>query len=204
VVALFGGSFDPIHFGHLNNADLIQQKFKFDKFLMLPCGDPPHKEKLLFNQQDRLKMLNLALQNYPNLRSDDFEFNNQISYTINTLKHFKNKYSNICFVMGSDSFLDLPNWDEFAKFSSLTNILVLNRDIKTNNLCGFEIENDIEKFKNSVGKVYFATNDLINISSTKIRSKIHYLEDLKNLVPQQVMKYINEYNTKTTNYSSLG
>jgi nicotinate-nucleotide adenylyltransferase len=198
MIAIFGGSFDPIHFGHLKNASQIQEKFNFDEFFMLPCGDPPHKEKLIFSQDDRLKMLKIALQNYPNLSVSDFEFNNQISYTINTLKHFKQKYNKICFVMGSDSFLDLSNWDEFEKFSSLTNILVLNRSINKNdnvkNLCGFEVEADIEKFKNSTGKVYFFENELINISSTTIRSKIHNLEELTNLTPPKVINHIKNIN----------
>jgi nicotinate-nucleotide adenylyltransferase len=198
MIAIFGGSFDPIHFGHLKNANQIQEKFNFDEFFMLPCGDPPHKEKLIFSQDDRLKMLKIALQDYLNLSVSDFEFNDKISYTINTLKYFKQKYNKICFVMGSDSFLDLSNWDEFEKFSSLTNILVLNRSINKNdnvkNLCGFEVEADIEKFKNSTGKVYFFENELINISSTTIRSKIHNLEELTNLTPPKVINHIKNIN----------
>lgn len=199
MIAIFGGSFDPIHFGHLNNAQYLQNLFNFDKFFMLPCGDPPHKDKLLFSQSDRLYMLNIALQDYPNLASNDFEFNNKISYTINTLKHFKKKYQKICFVMGGDSWCDLCNWDEFEKFADLTNIIVLHRGNITPNLLGFTEEDDITAFKQSVGKIYFAKNDLINISSTQIRSKIQHLENLDNLLPSAVIQYINERYTKTTN-----
>lgn len=199
MIALFGGSFDPIHFGHLNNAQYLQKLFNFDKFFMLPCGDPPHKDKLLFSQSDRLNMLNLALKDYPHLTSNDFEFNDKISYTINTLKYFKQKYHKICFIMGSDSFLDLPNWDEVEKFTQLTNIVVLNREDTSQNFCGFEVETNIEKFKKSTGKVYFAKNELINISSTQIRSKIQHLENLDSLLPRPVIQYINERYTKTTN-----
>lgn len=203
MIALFGGSFDPIHLGHLQNAYFLQQQFKFDEFFMLPCGDPPHKNGLLFSQRKRLEMLNLALLDYPSLSSNTFEFNNKKSYTTDTLQHFYKKYHSICFIMGSDSFIDLPNWEEFETFPALTNIIVLgrnNRDDKNiDNMCGFQIEDNIERFKNSVGKVHFAKNNLINISSTQIRRKIDNQENLRDFLPNQVIQYINEQHTKTTN-----
>ena len=125
----------------------MQSLFAFEKFIFLPCGNPPHKEKLLFSQKQRLEMLNLTLKNYNELQVSDFELNDKISYTDDTLKHFKQKYNKICFVLGSDSFLDLPNWDYYNSFNKITNILVIGRGDTINNTGDFKQTTDIVDFK---------------------------------------------------------
>lgn len=190
MIAIFGGSFDPVHFGHLNLATQVQDELEFEEFIFLPCGEPPHKEKLLFSQNKRLKILNLALNNSSKFMISDYEFNGKISYTIDTLRYFNKKYKNICFIMGSDSFMDMPNWEHYLEFKNLINILVIDRGVEITNLCEFQKTTNIDEFKNTIGKVYFFKNELINISSTIIRSKILQQENLSGFVPENIIKYI--------------
>jgi nicotinate-nucleotide adenylyltransferase len=193
MIALFGGSFDPVHFGHIHNADLVYKYAKIEKFIILPCGIPAHKDTLLFSPEQRLEFLQIALKDYQHLEIDDFEFNNQTNYTIDTLKHFSAKYKYLNFIMGSDSFLDLATWDGYLEFKNLTNIIVINRNDKISNFYNFELAQNIAELKNNLGKVYLIQNDFIDISSTKVREKIKQKQDLTPYIPQTIINKINEY-----------
>lgn len=197
MIGLFGGSFDPVHFGHLKNINLLSKYFVFDKLLLMPCGIPPHKNKLIFNQKHRLKMLQLAIKDCPNLQIEEIELNNKISYTIDTLEKLYKDYHNICFIMGADSFAKLNTWDGYKKFHKLINIIVLARDnIKVSNYHNFVCISDKKDLYNCTGKVYLFDSPLINISSTAIHGKIRNLENLTGLMPDSIIRYINEYTTK--------
>lgn len=193
MIALFGGSFDPVHLGHIHNADLVYKHCNIRKFIVLPCGKPAHKNNLLFSEEQRLELLQLALKDYSHLEVSTFEFNNQTNYTIDTLRHFAQQYGVINFVMGSDSFLDLPTWDEFEKFHTLTNIIIINRNDKISDYYQFEVVDTPQQLENGVGKVYCIDNDFIDISSTLVRTTIQQGGDISAYVLPAVREKINEY-----------
>jgi nicotinate-nucleotide adenylyltransferase len=111
-IVIFGGTFDPIHLGHLSVYKAIKKHYSPNKFIIVPSKKPPLKPYQPFaNAQDRINMIKLLFNSYKDVMISNFEIeqkNNQISYTINTLKHFKKKYpkAQIYLVLGTDRYQD--------------------------------------------------------------------------------------------------
>jgi nicotinate-nucleotide adenylyltransferase len=181
MIGFLGGSFDPIHYGHLNNARAIKRELNLQSLFLLPCQAPVHKNPLFFSTQSRLTMLKMALEEYPDLSLDTQEITrNTLSYTIDTLKNIKKQYphQNIYFIMGSDSLNSIKNWKDYSKLSHYAHLVVMPR---TSYL--------FSKYPTQLD-IYFAKTPLVDISSTTIRSKIHTHQDLSGLMPQSVINYI--------------
>lgn len=184
MIGVFGGSFDPVHYGHLHNARAIKQELGLDKLLLVPCKTPVHKQGLHFSTEQRLHMLALAVQTFSDLSIDTQEISRQApSYTIDTLKQIKQKYpqKKIFFIMGSDSFISLHTWKDYQQLSQYAQLVVLPRK-------GDKVQSDTT--------VYFAKTPLVDISSTQIRSKIDNHQNLSNnlsgLMPDSIIHYINQ------------
>ena len=113
MIGIFGGSFDPVHLGHLKTAKSIKKELNFERLFLLPCHDPVHKNSLHYSPKQRLEMLNLAIKDYPSLEIDTREIDREgNSYMIDTLaaltEEFKGK--TICLIIGMDSFLSFKKW----------------------------------------------------------------------------------------------
>lgn len=185
MIGFFGGSFDPIHYGHLQIAYAIKQELQLAELFLMPCKIPVHKEKLCFSTQQRLTMLNLALIEFTDLKIDTREINKQgDSWTIDTLKHIKKDYPNkkIFLIIGEDSFNELHTWKDYQQFSSYAQLVVLPRA-------------SVEQKNHVNSSVYFAKTPLINISSTQIRRKIHTHQNLSKLTPNSIIQYIQTLST---------
>lgn len=182
MIGFFGGSFDPVHYGHLQAARAIKKELKLNQLFLMPCKAPVHKDALQFSNKQRLKMLNLALVEFDDLQLDTREIDRQsASYTINTLKQIKNNYPNeeICLIMGEDSFNTLETWKDYQQFGDYAQLVVLPR---------LPLVEGAASYKD----VYFAKTPLVDISSTQIRSKIHNQQDLSRLLPENIIKYIEK------------
>ena len=113
-VCIFGGTFDPPHIGHLLIAQTVCEAENFDKILFMPANKPPHK-KIISGVEDRLAMLNIAIEGNPNFEISDMEIKRGgISYTIDTLRDIKSSVikeeDDLFYLIGSDSLIDLKNW----------------------------------------------------------------------------------------------
>lgn len=129
MIGFFGGSFNPVHFGHLEIGKQVKQRLKLDKLFLMPCY-PVHKKKLFFNNAQRLELLKTALKDYPMLEIDEREINNnRPTYSIDTLKKIKLDYpkQKIFFVMGADSYANIHTWKDYQQLSDYAQLVVVSR-----------------------------------------------------------------------------
>lgn len=205
MIGFFGGSFDPVHFGHLNNARAIKRLLNLSELYLMPCAKPVHKGELSFSNQARIEMLELAIQDYDELKIDLREINRKsASYTITSLIEIKRQYPDtpICLIMGMDSYVNLDSWKDYQDFAQYTHLVVLGRSGITNNRVAFESFNETQTINDlhqyPYGLVYFANTPMLDISSSMIRGKISTQSDLTGLMPDTLIHYINQHETKST------
>ena len=199
MIGIFGGSFDPVHLGHLKTAKSIKKELNFERLFLLPCHDPVHKNSLHYSPKQRLEMLNLAIKDYPSLEIDTREIDREgSSYMIDTLadltEEFKGK--TICLIIGMDSFLSFKTWKKWDEFARLVHLIILPRNtdgLVEKNLETFDLALDKSDLNiSSSGLLYFSNSELIDISSTDIRGKIASNQNLDGLMPSSVIKFLQK------------
>ena len=199
MIGIFGGSFDPVHLGHLKTAKSIKKELIFERLFLLPCHDPVHKNSLHYSPKQRLEMLNLAIKDYPSLEIDTREIDREgSSYMIDTLAELTEEFrgKTICLIIGMDSFLSFKTWKKWAEFARLVHLIVLPRNndrLAENNLETFDLALDkCDLNISSSGLLYFSNSELIDISSTDIRGKIASNQNLDGLMPSRVIKFLQK------------
>ena len=185
-VGLYGGTFDPIHNGHLLLAEWTREVLNLDKIIFIPAFKPPHKrEQFISDVQYRLQMLRLAIKNNPYFEISMLEIEkSNISYSIETILLFKKKYNltsqQLFFMIGADSLYDFPNWYHPDEICKNCTIVVYQR-------LGF----NFNEIKNQyVKKTTLIKTPIIQISSTKIRQHVSSGKSIKYMVPVQVEAFI--------------
>jgi len=187
-IGLFFGSFNPIHIGHLIIANHLVEHSKLDKIWFVVTPHNPHKNKsTLLDDNQRLTMVNLAVENYPKLTASNIEFKlPQPNYTVNTLVLIAEKYPEHTFspIMGEDNLKSFHKWKN-------SEVIVENHDIY---VYPRVVDGAIEH--NFIGHDKFHKIDapIIEISSSLIRKYIKGGKNFKPLVPESVWKYIDEMN----------
>ncbi|WP_353684863.1 nicotinate-nucleotide adenylyltransferase [Thermodesulfovibrio sp. 3907-1M] len=198
-IGLFGGTFNPIHYGHLRVAEEVREAFLLDKILFIPAGIPPLKKYDILQPMHRLKMTELAVKDNPFFEVSDFEAKQKKpSYTINTLTHLKKLYQNdtLFFIMGIDAFLELKSWHRYEELLRMVDFIVMSRP-GFDSLQNYELIEDEEaencfKIKNSDKKAFFISVFPFWISSTQIRKMIQNGKTIRYLVPEEVREYIEK------------
>jgi len=197
MIGIYGGSFDPIHLGHLKTATTLKTELQLDHLFLLPCCEPVHKDGLKYPSNDRLKMLNLALEKFSTLEIDSREIlRGGDSYMIDTLHELKQIYRDepICLIIGMDSFLKIKTWKDWQEFSKLVHLVILERqrfNIIDSSLDSFHNTKDVEELRlESNGLLYFSNCPKINISSRDIRDRIAANQNLDDLLPKSVINYL--------------
>tara|TARA_B110000003_G_scaffold7613_1_gene7863 strand:- start:158 stop:754 length:597 start_codon:yes stop_codon:yes gene_type:complete len=197
MIGVYGGSFDPVHFGHLKTANSIKNELNFERLFLLPCFEPVHKNSLHYSSIERLKMLSLAIKEFPSLEIDTREIDRGgSSFMIDTLIELLEEYkeNNICLIIGMDSFISFKTWKKWDQFASLVHLIVLPRisdQPSQNSLDTFELaidKNDLKIKPN--GLLYFSNSELIDISSTDIRDRIASNQNLDGLLPSSVINFL--------------
>ena len=197
MIGIYGGSFDPIHLGHLKTATTLKTELQLDHLFLLPCCEPVHKVGLKYSSNDRLKMLNLAVDNFSTLEIDSREISRGGgSYMIDTLRELKRIYKDepICLIIGMDSYLKIKTWKDWQEFSKLVHMVILQRqgfDLIDSSLGSFQTTKEVQQLKlESNGLLYFSNCPKINISSSDIRSRIAANQNLNDFLPESVISYL--------------
>ncbi len=216
-IGIIGGTFNPIHYGHLNSAVEIREMFGLEKVIFIPSFIPPHKNvKDVLGPQHRLKMTELAVESNPGFSVSSIEIDRKgLSYSIETINEFKRIFSKeveLFFIIGIDAFLEIHTWKDVKRLFQSCNFIVSTRpDYRRDNLhevifnllrekyndIQFEIVRDDEisgcsKIAISISKyaVFAARTTPLNISSTDIRERISEGRTVKYLLPEKVESYI--------------
>ncbi len=205
-VLIYGGSFDPIHNGHLNTALAVEEYFKFEQFIFLPAKQSVLKEKHQSTSEQRLAMLKLALAPYPVFSIDTREIERDTpSYMVETLKSIRQEVgpqTALVLLMAIDTFLKLEQWYHWQQVLTLSHLLIVNRDELSlqhvpeslNDWVETHRTQDKEQILNTpAGKVYSFDAGCYPISSTAIRAQAKYITDLSQNVPSSVARYIKEH-----------
>ena len=207
-VGLFGGSFNPLHIGHLRAAEEVREILDLDKIIFIPSSIHPIKnEKSIVSAKYRLKMLELATRDIKEFEISDVEMKRPgPSYTVDTLKYFKDKFKkySLFFILGTENFAKIDTWQDYKELFKCANFAVLSRP-------GYNLENIgniiprslVKQFKlveNKGGKTVYKHsrgNSLvffkikgIRISSTTLRKLVEKGKSIKYFVPDRVNKYI--------------
>jgi len=188
---LFGGTFDPIHNGHLKLAQLAKNRLQLDRIIFIPSGDPPHKAgKKVTEKKHRLAMVELALSGTEHELSV-WELNrDKKSYSVDMVKHFKEQYpeDELYFIIGADSFYDLPTWWHYRELMSLCAFVVVARP-------DTDEEELLSRYEGTEKppRVYFLKDILMDISSTQIRRMVAEGKDVSHLVLPAVLSYIQNH-----------
>ena len=180
-IGILGGTFNPIHIGHLILAEEAHFKLKLDKLVFVPAFVPPHKSSSeVINAKDRLEMVRLAIEDNPAFDLSTFEIDSKKkSYSIDTLKEFRVVYGEevqLCFITGSDSLKDLFSWKNINDIFKISKFIVANRP-------GYPIK-EVPK---EVDTVVITP---IEVSSLDIRKRLAEGRSIRYLVPEKVRKYI--------------
>jgi len=183
-VGIFGGTFNPIHIGHLILAEEFLSRFSLEKIFFVPSGIPPHKkDKFIVDKEHRYKMVLLAISDNENFVVSDFEKNKkELSYTYLTLRYFKEKYFNskIYVLMGLDSLLEIKFWKNWEEILDDSKVVVFFRE-------GYNEEN-LDPFIKD--KVEYIDDFKINISSSDIRERIKNKKPFRYFLHPRVYEYI--------------
>lgn len=198
-LAIFGGTFDPIHLGHLKTSLCIQETFKFDSYIFLPCKIPTLKPPSHANPQQRIEMLQLALEPLHAFKIDLREINRDTpSYMVDTLQSFRKEYPNdsITLILGFDAFISLPHWYQWEKLITLSHLLVIQRAGWSEKKIPKALEPLVSKHQGQSlglqGTLSFFEAGLYEFSSSQIREELKKGLDVSAILPNGVYQYIKQ------------
>ena len=200
-IGIFGGTFDPIHNGHLRSALEVLQQFDLDHIRLIPSARPPHREQPQATPEQRVMMLHLAIKNSTQFVVDDRELKREgASYTIDTLKSLRQEMPDtaLYLILGSDAFSGLSTWHQWEKLLDLSHIIVMQRASQPLSLSA-DMDRWFQARKGSaedsallVGKIWSVTLTQLNISATAIRSDITQGQPPAFLTPDPVVSFIEQ------------
>jgi nicotinate-nucleotide adenylyltransferase len=200
-IGLFGGTFDPIHYGHLRTAFELWQALRLAQVRFLPTGDPPHREPTQATAQLRLQMVRAAVAGQSAFVVDDREMRRSgVSYSVDTLLDLRGEFPerSLCLLLGMDAFLGMPNWHRWREIFDLAHVVVAHRPGWRAPITGPLGEIMVDRGTGSVrdlhehkaGRIYVLAVTQLEISSSYLRQLIYASRDLRYLVPEAVRELI--------------
>lgn len=203
-IGIFGGTFDPVHYGHLRAATEARELLPLDQFHLLPAGSPPHRSQTFASAEHRLAMLKLATDEFPELVVDDREVRRSgYSYMVDTLAEIRNEVgdSPLVLMVGQDAVNKLDSWHEWRTLFDLAHLVVMRRPGSRHHYSGElfgvlqpRLVDDPESLVRSpCGLVFPLEVTQLEISSTGIRELIASRRSPRFLLPEKVIQYIDEH-----------
>ena len=197
-IGIFGGTFDPPHFGHLIPVAASAEQARLDQVWLMPTYIPPHKSRTdITDSYHRTAMVALAISHYPNFRLSSYELTlGRMSFTVDTIQALKKNLpqaDSIHFIVGTDSFLEIDTWHQWQNLIQLCDFIIINRGTGEK-----ELNEKLEYLENALqtqlsNKFLFAKTPYIPISSTEIRAAASRKESLSGLVTPEVALYIERH-----------
>jgi len=189
---IFGGTFNPIHYGHLMVVEYLKEELQLDKVLFIPTGNPPHKE-LDVSAEDRYKMVDIAISSNPDFEISDIETKRvKLSYSVDTILELKKIYTDakLYFLIGLDTLYQLKTWKKIDELSKEIEFVVALRPKYIN---PEEIDKELKFLEDNYDtKVTIIHTPLYEISSTELRLRIKENKSCRYLIPNKVIDYIKE------------
>lgn len=205
-IGLFGGTFNPIHLGHLRSAEEIYESFNLDKVIFIPAADPPHKKKEeIIPARWRAHMVKIAIRDNPHFALSRAELNRPgKSYAVETIAYFRRRFGGktlLYFILGLDAFLEISTWKNYRTLFELCNFIIMTRPgfekkfspkhlpvELVNSFCYDKFE---KAFIHISGFALYPREITgMDISSTKIRERIEKGQSIKYLLPAKVEEFI--------------
>jgi nicotinate-nucleotide adenylyltransferase len=194
-LGLFGGSFDPVHAGHVLPVIEARERLGLDRVIYLPTAQPPHKPGRQFAPAHaRYSMVELALLDEPDLRVSAYELTpNKPAYTVETLEHFQSRGDELFLLIGGDSFAALESWRRWRELFELAELVVLVRP-------GWQIEHTRHELSEELSRladderVHFLSNAAVEVSSTDLRRRLAAGEAIpEGAMSPAVLQYVRKY-----------
>lgn len=194
-IGLMGGTFDPIHIGHLVTAEEARQQFSLDYVIFIPAGLPPHKEKEQVSPAEhRCLMTTLAVMSNPSFIVSRVEVDQEKpSYTIDTIHHFKTRDApgaNLFFITGADAILEILTWKDYSALLTLCTFIAVSRPEYPLEKLGEMTANLSPELKS---RIHLLEIPALAISSTFIRKRVALGKTIKYLTPEPVEQYIKKH-----------
>ena len=201
MIGIFGGTFDPVHYGHLRPALEVQQALGLNEVRFIPAGQPPHREMPHASTPQRLSMLQAAINKQPGFVVDEREIQREgPSYMVDTLVSLREELGQVplCLVLGYDAFLGLPGWYQWQRLIELSHLVVTHRpgwnhDDLDEVLQGLVMQHEmtIEQLsEQAAGGLVFVPVTQLDISATRIREQVCAGQDIRYLLPDPVYEMI--------------
>lgn len=210
LVGLLGGTFNPIHFGHLRMAQELAESLKLDEVRFIPSANPPHKSAPEVSAQHRAEMVKIAICDNPIFAFDDCELRrNEASYTIDTLISLREKLGEntaLYLLLGSDAFMKLNTWHRWQELLNYCHIVLVQRPNISADKLAAPLESllhdcyadNSENFTTkNAGLIHMQKITALDISSTKIRELLKHGQTPHYLMPQTVIEYIKSHQLYT-------
>ncbi len=206
-IGVFGGTFDPVHYGHLRPLLELQEQLGLAEVRLIPCHIPPHRGIPGATAAERLAMLQLALQEAPGLVIDERELQRDgPSYTVDTLRSLRQELGErqpLVLMMGMDAFLGLPSWYDWQALSALAHIAVAHRPGYRLDEAGVDAElaallarcrseDPAELRRTAAGRIIFKSVTQLEISATDIRRRVASGTSIRFLLPEAVRRFIEQ------------
>ncbi len=203
-IGILGGTFDPVHIGHLRGALEVAEMFDLDELRLIPNARPPHRETPSCSAEDRLAMVRLAVADLPPLAVDARELERERpSYTIDTLislRHELGADDQLLLIVGWDAFCGLPTWHRWEELLEHCHILVLQRPDAGSeapqvlrDLVAARSVPDPQALAGAAGQIAFVWQTPLEVSATQIRQLLANGKSVRFLVPDAVLAYINAH-----------
>ena len=188
---IMGGTFNPIHLGHLMISEYIRDEIKLDKIIFVPTGNPPHKSDLL-DAEIRYEMTKMAIEGNENFMVSDIETKRQgVSYTVDTVNQLSEQLdAELSFIIGSDTLFQLKTWKRFDELAKqIEFICAIRPEYMATKILSSELIYLNQKFD---ARIKIIKTPQYMISSTDLRNRIKYGKSLKYLLPDKLIEYIYE------------
>ena len=202
MIGLFGGTFDPIHFGHLRPALDVMETLSLEELRFIPAHVPPHRDAPLITAKQRSQIVAVAIAEQPGFVLDTCELErNGLSYTVDTLHDFRQRYGKdtpLVLLLGTDAFAGLPDWHRWEEIIQLAHIALMTRPGGDSSRTGFLSQHEVDHpealHQAPAGSILRVPVTQMDISATDIRERLRQGRSVHYLMPQVLIETLSSLN----------